>query len=168
VPKERLIVVGGDAAGMSAASVARRRRPDLEIVVFEKGDFTSYAACGIPYYASGQIEKAESLIARTPEEFRKATIDVRMRSEVVAIDLAARRVQARDLVSGHQRLLREPARHGHNVEGDVGGRGGIRILEVTVAREPVAAALRPAQKKSVAVACTLIGAPGVKWMSSQS
>ncbi len=93
--KPRLVVIGGDAAGMSAASVVRRRRPDMDVVVFEKGAFTSYAACGIPYYAGGQVADSAMLIARSPDEFRKAGIDVRMRTEVLAIDLVARRVRFR-------------------------------------------------------------------------
>lgn len=65
---ERLVVVGGDAAGMSAASQARRLRgpEELSIVAFERGDFTSYSACGIPYWVSGDVEGPEALVARTP------------------------------------------------------------------------------------------------------
>ena len=93
------MVIGGDAAGMSAASQARRRRgPDeLEIVAFERGRYTSYSACGIPYWISGTVESAEQLISRSPEKHRANGIDLRMRTEVVGIDLAARTVQARDL-----------------------------------------------------------------------
>ena len=69
--RSRMVVVGADAAGMSAASQARRRRPadDLAIVAFERGPHTSYSACGIPYYASGMVDEAERLVARTPEQF---------------------------------------------------------------------------------------------------
>ncbi|SIN17959.1 FAD-dependent oxidoreductase [Micromonospora cremea] len=100
---QRLIVIGGDAAGMSAASQARRRRgrDDLEIVVFERGHFTSYSACGIPYWISGLVSGPEQLIARSPETFRtEFAIDVRMRHEVTAIDLERREVVARDLEQG--------------------------------------------------------------------
>ncbi|MEU7586175.1 FAD-dependent oxidoreductase [Micromonospora sp. NPDC049230] len=100
---QRLIVIGGDAAGMSAASQARRRRDsaDLEIVVFERGHFTSYSACGIPYWISGLVSGPEALIARDPETFRtKYAMDVRMRHEVTAIDLDRREVVARDLEGG--------------------------------------------------------------------
>ena len=66
------MVVGGDAAGMSAASQARRRRPaeDLSIVAFERGHFTSYSACGIPYWVGGVVDSRDDLISRTPEVFR--------------------------------------------------------------------------------------------------
>ncbi|MGC4849642.1 FAD-dependent oxidoreductase [Micromonospora sp. DT15] len=100
---QRLIVIGGDAAGMSAASQARRRRDrgDLEIVVFELGNFTSYSACGIPYWISGLVPGPEALIARDPETFRtEYAMDVRMRHEVTAIDLERREVVARDLTGG--------------------------------------------------------------------
>lgn len=100
---ERLIVVGGDAAGMSAASQARKRRgpDDLEIVAFERGHYTSYSACGIPYFVADVVEELDSLIARPPEVFReKFGIDVRMREEVVEIDLDRRVVRARDLEGG--------------------------------------------------------------------
>jgi len=69
---ERLLVVGGDAAGMSAATAARRREDDLEVLVLERGPYTSYSACGIPYYLGGVVEDSDRLIARSPEEFRSA------------------------------------------------------------------------------------------------
>ncbi len=101
---ERLLVIGGDAAGMSAASQARRRRgpEDLNIVAFEKGRHVSYSACGIPYYVGGVIEDADELIARTPEDFRKRGIEVRLGHEVVEIDLAARRVRVLELDGGRE------------------------------------------------------------------
>ena len=100
--RERLVVIGGDAAGMSAASQARKRRAadDLEIVAFERGRATSYSACGIPYWIGGAVPEEAQLIARTPEQHRANDIDLRMRTEVVAIDVEARRVTARDLETG--------------------------------------------------------------------
>jgi NADPH-dependent 2,4-dienoyl-CoA reductase/sulfur reductase-like enzyme len=88
---QRLVVVGGDAAGMSAATAARRRlsREALEIVAVERGQHTSYSACGIPYWIGGEVGGPEQLVARTPQEFRdKHDIDVRLRSEVVALEPA--------------------------------------------------------------------------------
>ncbi|MFF0199976.1 FAD-dependent oxidoreductase [Streptomyces sp. NPDC005017] len=98
----RLVVIGGDAAGMSAASRARRLRgPDeLEIVAFERGHFTSYSACGIPYWVGGDVAGRDELIARSPEEHRARGIGLRLRTEVVEIDVAGRRVRARDVDSG--------------------------------------------------------------------
>lgn len=102
--RERLVVIGGDAAGMSAASQARRLKgPDeLEIVAFERGHFTSYSACGIPYWVGGDVSAPEELIARTPEEHRERDIDLRMRTEVVELDVAGGRVRARDVDSGEE------------------------------------------------------------------
>jgi len=103
---ERLLVVGGDAAGMSAAAQARRRRKDpgeLEIVAFERGRFTSYAACGIPYLVGDLVPAAERLVTRSPEEHRRRGVDVRLRHEVTSIDTGRRSVTVRDLDAGEER-----------------------------------------------------------------
>ncbi len=98
------MVVGGDAAGMSAASQARRLMgtDELEIVAFERGRFTSYSACGIPYWVGGAVVERDRLIARTAEEHRARGIDLRLRTEVTELDLARQRVRARDLESGEE------------------------------------------------------------------
>jgi NADPH-dependent 2,4-dienoyl-CoA reductase/sulfur reductase-like enzyme len=104
---ERLVVIGGDAGGMSAASQARRMRPadDLEIVAFERGPRTSYAACGIPYRVAGLVGDGDALVARRPEQFRqRQQIDARIHHEVTAIDLADRTVEVRDLDAGETRI----------------------------------------------------------------
>ncbi|MFJ8662023.1 FAD-dependent oxidoreductase [Streptomyces sp. NPDC093795] len=99
---ERLVVIGGDAAGMSAASQARRLKEagELEIVAFERGRFSSYSACGIPYWVGGDVATRDELIARSPEEHRERAIDLRMRTEVTEIDVPGQRVRARDLEAG--------------------------------------------------------------------
>ncbi|MFE9576954.1 FAD-dependent oxidoreductase [Nocardia sp. NPDC006044] len=99
---ERLVVIGGDAAGMSAAAQARRLKDasELQIVVFERGRFTSFSACGIPYWVGGDVRERDALIARTPEEHRSRDIDLRLRTEVTEIDVAGGRVRARELDSG--------------------------------------------------------------------
>src|SRR4051794_41821149 len=76
---ERLVVIGGDAAGMSAAAQARRLRDadDLAIVVLEQGEDVSYSACGIPYWVGDLVTRREDLIARTPAEFAARDITVR-------------------------------------------------------------------------------------------
>ena len=97
----KLVVVGGDAAGMSAASQARKRLgDDLDVVVFERGRFTSYSACGIPYWIGGSVAERDALVARSPQEHRAAGIDVRLGHEVVGIDLDKREVVAHDRESG--------------------------------------------------------------------
>jgi NADPH-dependent 2,4-dienoyl-CoA reductase/sulfur reductase-like enzyme len=103
----KLVVIGGDAGGMSAASQARKRvaADRLQIVAFERGHFTSYSACGIPYWIGGAVKDRDALVAREPAAFRAAGIDVRLRHEVVAIDLDRREVVAHDLTGGGE--LRE-------------------------------------------------------------
>jgi len=103
--RQRLVVVGGDAAAMSAASAARRLRgpDDLEIVAFERGSYTSYSACGIPYFIGNVVGDLDALIARTPEQFvHDHAIEARVRHEVMAIDLDRRAVRARDLATGDE------------------------------------------------------------------
>lgn len=87
---------------MSAASQARRMAGprELEIVVFERGGFTSYSACGIPYWVGGLVAERDALIARTADEHRARDIDLRLHTEVLEIDVAQRRVRVRDLGSG--------------------------------------------------------------------
>lgn len=92
----RIVVVGGNAAGMSAAAKAKRTRPDLEITVFEKGRFVSFGACGIPYFLTGAVPRLEDLLARTPEQFAAQGITVRTRHEVTALDLGRRTVMVVD------------------------------------------------------------------------
>ena len=92
-----MVVIGGDAAGMTvAAGVRRRLGKDDEVVVLERGTWTSYSACGIPYWVAGDVESADALVARTPQEHRKNGIDVRLGAEAVAIDPGARTVSVRD------------------------------------------------------------------------
>lgn len=96
-----VIIVGGDAAGMSAASKIRRELPELGIVAFERSPHTSYSACGMPYYIAGIVERVDDLVARSPEVFRdRYGIDVRVRHEVVSVDVAGRRVGVRKLDGG--------------------------------------------------------------------
>ncbi|OQS15744.1 flavoprotein oxidoreductase [Nocardia donostiensis] len=104
---ERLVIIGGDATGMSAASQARRLRDrdELEIVVFERGHFASYSACGIPYWVGGAVADRDQLIARTPAEHRARDIELRLRTEVIEIDIDRARVHARDLESGERNWL---------------------------------------------------------------
>jgi len=95
---ERLVIIGGDAGGMAAVSQVRKTRPDMEIVAFERGHYTSYSACGIPYLVGGEVGTLDELVARTPQEFRdRFRVDVRMRHEVIAIDLDARELEVRAL-----------------------------------------------------------------------
>ena len=83
---KRLVVVGGVAAGMTAATHARRTDPDLEIAVYERSGFVSYGACGFPYFISGEISHIQKLLARSVEQFSSERIDVHVRHEVTALN----------------------------------------------------------------------------------
>jgi NADPH-dependent 2,4-dienoyl-CoA reductase/sulfur reductase-like enzyme len=97
----RAVVVGGDAAGMSAATRIRAGRPETDVVVLEMGRFTSYSACGIPYLIGGEVPGGvEALVARSPEAHRRAGIDVRLHHEATAIDVEAGAVEVLDLHAG--------------------------------------------------------------------
>lgn len=84
---ERFVVIGGDAAGMSAASKAKRDAPDTDVIVFERGEWVAYGACGLPYYIKGDIEALDDLVSVTPSEFiNERDIDLRLNQEVTTID----------------------------------------------------------------------------------
>ena len=104
------VVIGGDAAGMSAASKAKREDPDLDVVVFERGRWVSYGACGLPYYVKGEIQSLDDLVSVTPEQFREdRDIDLRTGHEVVDVDPDDRTVTARadgsEVVQEYDHLL---------------------------------------------------------------
>jgi CoA-dependent NAD(P)H sulfur oxidoreductase len=99
----RLAVIGGVAAGMSAAARAKRLDRDLDVVVFERSGFCSYTACGLPYHIAGVIPDHRALVMRTPEEFADQGVQVHVRHEVTELDLGARTLRVRDLDSGHER-----------------------------------------------------------------
>lgn len=95
----RLIVIGGVAAGMSAAAKARRTDRELEIIVYEKGSFISYAACGMPYWLAGDLPGHEKLIVRSPEQMRKQGIQVQIHHEVTAIEPEEKTVTVKNLAN---------------------------------------------------------------------
>ena len=97
----KIVIIGGDAAGMSAASKVRRGMKEAELVVFEKSPHISYAACGMPYWFNGVVKQESDLLALTLENARnKRGIDVRIGHEVTAIDRAAKTVTVKKLESG--------------------------------------------------------------------
>jgi NADPH-dependent 2,4-dienoyl-CoA reductase/sulfur reductase-like enzyme len=100
----RVVVVGADAAGMSAAHqalrTARRSGRELAITVLDKGTHTSYSSCGIPYWMAGDVDSGDDLVARTPDQHRQAGIDLRLGVEVVSTDL-----QARTLTTGSGEIV---------------------------------------------------------------
>ncbi|MCA1708224.1 MAG: FAD-dependent oxidoreductase, partial [Actinobacteria bacterium] len=161
---ERLVVIGGDAGGMSAASQARRWKSagELEIIAFERGHYTSFSACGIPYFLGGVVEDFDSLIVRTPEKFmEKSQIDARTQHEVIEIDLDKRAVTVRgpdgESIEGFDHLMvatgGTPARFdwpGVDAEGIF----GVQVLDDAVA---IAKALDAEPKTAVVVGGGYIG-----------
>jgi len=98
-----LLIVGGVAGGASAAARARRLSEDAHIVLFERGPDVSFANCGLPYYLGGEIAERDKLLVVTPDRLRRRfNLDLRVRTSVEAIDQAAKKVRARDLVSGRE------------------------------------------------------------------
>lgn len=149
--RERFIVIGGDAAGMSAASKARRENPELEIIALEKGDWASYAACGLPYYLKGNVDNIEDLIAIPPEVFReKRDIDLRLNHEVTKIIPEKKKIvvksQRNEIEFNYNKLListgarvARPRIEGIDSQGVFFLRGmsdGIKIREYLEKREP--------------------------------
>ncbi len=99
----RVVIVGGVAGGMSAATRLRRLDESADIVVFERGPEVSYANCGLPYYVGGVIEERDALLLQTPESLhRRFRLDVRVRHDVVGIDTERKTVEVVDLDSGHR------------------------------------------------------------------
>lgn len=101
----KIIVIGGDAAGMSAASQIKRQMPGYEVTVFERGQYISYAACGIPYYIGGAVSRLDDLIEVSPQEAReKRKVDLRLGHTVTAIDTVGHTV----IVEANGKLSEEP------------------------------------------------------------
>lgn len=99
---ERIVIIGGVAAGMSAAAKARRLNHKAEIVVYEKSGYVSYGACGFPYFIKGEIPGIEKLLARTTEQLIQDGIQVYTRHEVVAIHPTNRCLEVVDTGSGRE------------------------------------------------------------------
>jgi len=97
----RIVVVGGVAAGASAAAKARRVDENAEIVVVEKGPYVSFANCGLPYYVGGEIRDRAALFLQSPEGFKKRfNVDVRVLHEATRIDRSAKKLEVKDLATG--------------------------------------------------------------------
>ncbi len=93
----KIIIVGGVAAGASAAARLRRLNEDAEIIVMERGEYISFANCGLPYYVGGVIEKRNRLLVQTPKSMRsRFNLDVRINNEVVKISPAEKYIKVRD------------------------------------------------------------------------
>lgn len=99
----KYVIVGGVAGGATTAARLRRLDEECEIVMFEKGDYISYANCGLPYYIGGTIEAKDSLLLQTPVSFgNRYDVDVRVKSEVIAIDSIHKTVTVHNRFNGKE------------------------------------------------------------------
>jgi NADPH-dependent 2,4-dienoyl-CoA reductase/sulfur reductase-like enzyme/rhodanese-related sulfurtransferase len=112
---KRILIVGGVAGGASAAARLRRLDETAEIIMFERGDYISFANCGLPYYIGGAIKNRDALLLQTPESFKKRfNVDVRVKSEVVKINRREKTVDVIELstgrkyAEGYDRLILSP------------------------------------------------------------
>lgn len=101
---EKILIIGGVAAGATAAAKVRRMSPEAQITMLEAGPDISFANCGLPYYIGGDIKSRSKLILQSPESFNQQyNVDVHVHTQVSAIDRVARVVQATDMRSGEQK-----------------------------------------------------------------
>ncbi|MCJ2366823.1 FAD-dependent oxidoreductase [Aeromonas dhakensis] len=101
---KRILIVGGVAGGASAAARARRLSEEAEIVMFERGEFVSFANCGLPYHIGGDIPNRDALLLQTPQSFkRRFNVDVRVFHDVIEIDKAGKSLLVRNLLTGEER-----------------------------------------------------------------
>lgn len=97
----KIVIVGGVAAGASAAAKARRTNEAAEIIVFERGPYISFANCGLPYYISEEIRDRDSLLLQTPEKFwKRFRVEVSVCHEVLGIDRFSKKISVKNLKSG--------------------------------------------------------------------
>ena len=103
---KKIVVIGGVAGGMSAATRLRRLDADAEIIVLEKSGYVSYANCGLPYYVGGVIEEEQDLLLQTPASLHaRFRLDVRVLTEALSIDPVKKEVQVKSLESGNKYSL---------------------------------------------------------------
>ncbi|MEZ8824353.1 FAD-dependent oxidoreductase [Vibrio amylolyticus] len=99
----KILIIGGVAGGASAAARARRLSEDAEIIMFERGQFVSFANCGLPYHIGGDIKERGKLLLQTPESFlARFNVDVRVMNEVISIDRPNKTVTVKNLLDGSE------------------------------------------------------------------
>ncbi len=93
----RIVIIGGVAAGMSAAAKAKRLAKDAKVVVYEMGSVVSFGACGLPYYVGDFFDDTNNMIARSPEKFRESGIEVKTLHEVIEVDTNNKKISVKNL-----------------------------------------------------------------------
>ncbi len=160
---KKIVVVGGVAGGMSAASKAKRVDPTLDITVYEKSGYISYGACGMPYVIAGEIESLDDLVARTPGEMAERGVTVHVHHEVMSIDPDAKTVQVRNLETGKTHTAPYDAlvlaTGAEAVRPDLPGIGlqGVHVLRRLEDAAAVQATLRGGAKEAVVIGGSYIG-----------
>ena len=97
---KKVIIVGGVAAGMSAASKAKREKKDLEITVYEMTNIVSWGSCGLPYYVGNFYDDSKRMIAKPLEQFQKEGIIVKMGHEVIGVDIEKKEISVKNKTTG--------------------------------------------------------------------
>lgn len=95
----KVIIIGGIAAGMSAAAKFKRLSPKDDVVVYEKGDIVSFGACGLPYYVGDFFDDSREMIARTPEEFRESGVEIHTEHEVIDVNFSNKKLKVKNLIT---------------------------------------------------------------------
>jgi NADPH-dependent 2,4-dienoyl-CoA reductase/sulfur reductase-like enzyme/rhodanese-related sulfurtransferase len=102
----RVVIIGGVAGGMSAATRLRRLDNDAEIIVIEKSGYVSYANCGLPYFVGGVIEEEDNLLLQTPESLHaRFRLDVRINTEALSIDRSSKRLLIKNVLTGTESAI---------------------------------------------------------------
>ena len=101
----RILIVGGVAGGASAAARARRLSEESEIIIFERGEYVSFANCGLPYHIGGVIKEREKLLVQTSDSlYRRFRIKVKVKTEVVKIDRIKKNITVKDIDNGNESI----------------------------------------------------------------
>src|SRR5665647_2376895 len=99
--EQKVLIIGGVAGGATAAARLRRLDEKAEIIMFERGEYISFANCGLPYYIGGEITEKSALTLQTPMSFNKRfNVDVRIFSEVLSIDKNKKTIEVKNLKTG--------------------------------------------------------------------
>ncbi len=98
----RVVIIGGVAAGMSAAAKLKRLKPEYEVVVYEKTDVVSFGACGLPYFVGGFFDDPNNMIARAPEKFIESGIDLKIFHEVVGVDVDNKKLTVKNVSTNQE------------------------------------------------------------------
>jgi NADPH-dependent 2,4-dienoyl-CoA reductase/sulfur reductase-like enzyme/rhodanese-related sulfurtransferase len=169
----RVVIVGGVAGGMSAATRLRRLDEAADITVIERSGHVSYANCGLPYFVGGVIEDEDDLLLQTPERlFDRFRLDVRVDTEVIAIDAGGHQVTVRPTVGGptqtiaYDKLVLSPG--AIPVRPGIPGFGRVRVLKTVEDAERMAADVTGRPSTAVVIGAGFIGLETVENLARNS